>query len=170
MTLRTATIADIPACASVHLQTWQIAYRGIISDDYLDALTLDNFRARWERGMGNITRTSLVAEVEAGVVGFVVFGLPMEKENVLESTGEVYALYIHPNHARRGIGSALMEAALQSLTDAGYTQVILWTWEINHSACRFYEGCGFMRDGTEIISESYGAPLNEVRYSRTLPA
>jgi ribosomal protein S18 acetylase RimI-like enzyme len=167
--VRDVTPADVPACAALHLATWQVAFRGIVPDDRLDALTLEDFTGRWERGIAVSERVSLLAEVEgSGPVGFVVCGPPRQPESVAPGTGEVYALYVRPESAGGGVGRALMAKAQSRLIAAGFTAVYLWTWEENAPARAFYERIGFARDGTEVVSDRFGPPLKEVRYARSL--
>jgi len=71
----------------------------------------------------------LVAENEAGVVGFIA----MEGEWVEH-------LYIAPAHQGIGIGNALLKRA-KELRPEG---LMLWTFERNHRARGFYERRGFV--------------------------
>ncbi len=48
-------------------------------------------------------------------------------------------LYIHPDHQRRGIGSALL-AQVKAYAPEGFK---LWTFQQNEDAIRFYERHGF---------------------------
>jgi GNAT superfamily N-acetyltransferase len=68
-----------------------------------------------------------VAEVGGSVVGFAAVGA--------DTLGH---LYVHPDHAGRGIGSALLDKT-KELRPAGFT---LWTFPANEGACRFYERHG----------------------------
>ena len=47
--IREATAFDSTALARVHVASWRAAYRGIIDDDWLDALSVDAQAARWQR-------------------------------------------------------------------------------------------------------------------------
>ena len=70
----------------------------------------------------------LVAEADGAPVGFVA----MAHGNFVEH------LYIHPDHQRRGIGSALLERAKERMPD-GFR---LWTFQQNTAARSFYERHG----------------------------
>ena len=45
VSIRAAVGDDAPAIADVHVRAWQAAYRGIIEDEYLDGLSVDEQRA-----------------------------------------------------------------------------------------------------------------------------
>lgn len=47
--LRVATVEDANAVATVHVRSWQSAYRGLIPDAYLDALSVERRTAVWRR-------------------------------------------------------------------------------------------------------------------------
>jgi hypothetical protein len=62
-----------------------------------------------------------------------------------------------------------MAAALGRLGEAGFGQVILWVLDTNVRARRFYEAGGWHADGPVKQDDSFGIPLTEVRYRRSLP-
>ena len=66
----------------------------------------------------------------------------------LQSTkGELYALFVHPDHWGVGAGRALADAACADLRAAGCTTVNLWVLEANTRARRFYAKYGFEDTG-----------------------
>ena len=79
-----------------------------------------------------------------------------------ESGAEIVALHSLPESRGTGLGSAMLEEALQQIGDR---PVFLWAFMENTRARRFYEKHGFRWDGTERISQFDGAL--EVRYIRT---
>ena len=71
----------------------------------------------------------LVAEAEEGVIGFIAI-----------EGSFVEHLYIAPSHQGIGIGETLLDRA-KELRPEG---LMLWTFERNHRARRFYEKRGFV--------------------------
>jgi GNAT superfamily N-acetyltransferase len=63
------------------------------------------------------------------------------------TTGELYALYVHPDAWGRGYGDALHAAALDHLRAEGFSAAVLWVLEGNHRARRFYADRGWREDG-----------------------
>ena len=47
VTVRTARADDAEALATAHVRAWQAAYRGILPQDYLDAIDLDARVEQW---------------------------------------------------------------------------------------------------------------------------
>jgi ribosomal protein S18 acetylase RimI-like enzyme len=80
--------------------------------------------------------------------------------------GEVYAIYLAPSALGRGLGRALMDAALAELAAAGLATVVLWVLTANASARRFYERAGFRPDGAVRTLDFDGTPIEEIRCRR----
>ena len=106
ITVRTATIADADAITDAHVAAWQTAYRGIMPDRYLDDLANDR-ASRAARHRIYIARPDdprtfdLVAEYDGDVVGWLSGG-PSRDDDGSVSTGEVSAIYIHPDYWQGG--------------------------------------------------------------------
>src|SRR3954451_25008746 len=66
--IRRAVPSDAPALAAVHVRAWQAAYRGMMSDDLLDALDVGERERIWAGWLGQ-EHGALVVEDddEAGV-------------------------------------------------------------------------------------------------------
>lgn len=85
-----------------------------------------------------------VALVEDRVVGWCDI-LPFERPT--KSHGGVLGLGVLPGHRGCGIGSALLEAALEAAKISGLTRVELIVREHNTRAIALYERLGFVREG-----------------------
>ena len=149
MRIREATVADAEAIAGIHVRAWRSAYRGQLSDEYLDGLRmedrLEQHRLSLEEAPAEF-RTWVVEDASA-VVGFAVTG-PSEDADADRKTGEVYAIYVEPERVGRGVGHALFEHAVADLVDRGFSAATLWVLESNGQARRFYERAGWRFDGT----------------------
>jgi GNAT superfamily N-acetyltransferase len=110
--------------------------------------------------------TLLLAENDGELLGFTACGESRDPDSG-DDAGEVRTLFVAPGEWRRGVGSALMAAALDDLRARGYSEATVWSFADNERANRFYDACGFERDGAE-KSEEIWAHLTEVRYRRSL--
>ena len=84
-------------------------------------------------------RTSFLAWVDgepAGIVG--AFESPEH-----DATVELVAMWSAPEHRRRGVGRALVEAVVEAARAAGASRVVLWVMRGNDGARVFYESVGF---------------------------
>jgi ribosomal protein S18 acetylase RimI-like enzyme len=88
----------------------------------------------------------LVAEVDGEVAGYTTlaqhFGVPSHK-HVLEVNG----LAVDPRRQRRGVGKALVEAAVAEAHRRGARKLSLRVLEHNRAARLLYETCGFAVEG-----------------------
>lgn len=133
--IRHADTGDAAGIGKVHAESWRTTYRGIVPDRYLDAIDEDEWSERQRR---NLTEApddvvSLVAEVEGQIVGWAVGGPNREPD--LDYAGELYAIYLLPEHQRSGIG-------LRLTVDTGMGSMAVWVLAENHQARRFYETLG----------------------------
>ena len=138
---RMETASEMDGKAFVHYQSWQETYRGLLSDAYLDDMSLEKCRAIARRWPDRI----LVAKDGERVVGFV--GYDANRDPSMPGTGEIVAIYLLAEYQGQGIGYRLMHAAMEQMADDH--AVVLWVLKGNEVAIRFYQRYGFRFDGTE---------------------
>jgi len=170
MHVRTARPSDAAAMGALVVRAWQATYRGLMPDDYLDGLTVDDRADLWTRVLtGDLDppRAVFVAEDDDGrVVGFVAVGGEMD---VAEATrGEVYALNVDPDRWGRGVGLALLAAGCGYLHGFGFATAVLWVHPDNARACRFFRASGWRADGAERRVDALGVDVPVVRYHHSL--
>jgi ribosomal protein S18 acetylase RimI-like enzyme len=156
--------------ARVHTRSWQSAYRGILSDDYLDALRWETRFEMWSGRFSNPHPTSnnlfVAVNADGAVAGFATIGEVRDDDLISRKFFELYAIYIDPDSWGRGVGRSLLDVALTSVP-SGTPGVSLWVLEGNDRARRFYERQGFEYDGTSRTEHIGHMDLEEVRYIRT---
>ena len=130
--------------AYVHYHAWQQTYTGLIDQSYLDGMSVELSQKYALRSLQN-GYTMFVAKDGERVIGFASYG-PYRGDDLADA-GEVIAIYLLKEYYDRGIGRALMEAALDALK--GYSRVCVWALRDNARAIRFYQRCGFSPDGAE---------------------
>jgi GNAT superfamily N-acetyltransferase len=153
MEVRRVTREELRPAHEARIATWKVAYRGIVPDEILDALTLreedlTRFESRFDTGQGR----TFAAWDAGGVIGMAVAGACRDEDRAGQE--ELYALYVLPPHWGSGAAQALWEAALPFTS--------LWVLAENARARAFYERQGFVAESTKAID--LGVPLVEVRY------
>jgi GNAT superfamily N-acetyltransferase len=156
--VRQGTAEDGEAVARVQISTWQAAYAHVLSPERLQAIPVEPAAEQWRR------HPPIVAEADGQVVGFVSVG-PARDEY---ADGELYAIYVHPDHWSTGAGRALIAAGEMELRRLGHRRAVLWVLADNPRARRFYERAGWVTDGAERGIEIFGETVPEVRYAKTL--
>lgn len=163
--IREAVPKDARAIAEIHVRSWQAAYRGQLTDDYLDGLTVEDRLEQHRRSLEEPRAgwVTWVADDAGTVTGFAVTG-PSEDADASERTGELYAIYLDPDQIGTGLGRRLAEHALGDLRSHGFDTATLWVLETNERARRFYEAAGWVHDGT-VTSERVDCEMRPtVRY------
>lgn len=170
--LRDATPADAHALATVQVASWRAAYRGLMPDEVLAGLSVPELDRVWsDRFTARPPRTGVVlATVERRVVGFAAVGPPLVPADRADPTlGDLYALYLDPEHWGRGIGTPLHAAALDRLVAHGCTHAGLWVLDGNQRAQRFYHRTGWTDTGRIRIDRGpQDVELHERRLHRHL--
>jgi GNAT superfamily N-acetyltransferase len=156
--IRAGTPADAEAVGRLHVRTWQAAYPHVFPPERLAELSVERLTAQWRES------PPFVAEAEGTVVGFVSVGASRDSD----ANGELFAIYVDPDHWGTGVGRALIAAGEQRLRELGLTDVILWVLEDNPRARRFYEQAGWHADGTSRPITFRGIEVPEVRYRKRL--
>jgi GNAT superfamily N-acetyltransferase len=108
----------------------------------------------------------LVADAAGELAGFTACGASRDPD-APDRVGELQTLLVAAGRWRRGVGRALMAAALADLAERGYTEATVWSFAANERANSFYESEGFEPDGAKRTEETW-AHIPEVRYRRAL--
>ncbi|MFJ9819220.1 GNAT family N-acetyltransferase [Streptomyces sp. NPDC101151] len=163
--IRPMTLADCDRVSEIRIRGWQHAYRGLMPQPYLDALSVaqDAERRRTWFAQGNGAVVNLVAERDGEVVGWAAHG-PYRDGEVRTGDAELYAIYLDPAHAGSGVGRALLAESVEQCSP--YPRLFLWVLKENTRARRFYERAGFRPDGAEEPFDVDGVAVPEVRYVR----
>ncbi len=124
--LREANRDDIPAMRRIRAAVRENQLRSLVitETDYVPYLE--------EHGRG------WVVETQGEVVGFAIGSA---------SDGNIWALFVDPNHERRGYGRQLLQAVVSWLWSQGLNQLWLTT-EPNTRAHHFFEAAGWQCVGS----------------------
>jgi GNAT superfamily N-acetyltransferase len=170
-TLRDATEHDVVAIARLHADSWRSAYRGILSDEYLDSRAHSERAALWQARFSekaNKPFLAILAEAGAQLVGFACV-FPHDHPTFGSFLDN---LHVAPQNTRQGIGGQLLGAVAARLakerTPGG---LYLWVIEKNSRARRFYAKAGAIEVETVAMPMADGTHQPEVRcYWPILPA
>lgn len=92
-----------------------------------------------------------VAECEGQVVG-TVGALPVGEPTLRKEQVELFHLSVAWEHRGQGIAKALVRTVLQFARDQGYSEVVLSTSMLQHSALALYQRLGFRKTGQYYLS------------------
>ena len=187
LTIRPATPNDAQSIARIRVQGWRFAYQGLISQDYLDSLSVAEDTERMRGYLSQLPQNSLPsrsASVQGSsdgekrsfmlavrgdaVLGFCRFSAAPNKIDRAERAvpggtmnGRLHSLYIDPDSLGQSIGHTLMNHALSTFAAWGCERATLWVLEGNSRAISFYERQGWRCTGATKVDRSFGLCLVE---------
>lgn len=110
----------------------------------------------------------VVAEVDGSVAGFGHLVPPGEREDAdAAEPAEVVAVYVHGDHARRGVGTALLDHLEAAARERGAGALVL-TASLN--AVGFYERHGYERVREAVHETTGGVELDVLDMRKDLDA
>lgn len=149
---------SIEEVCRVYAESWRSAYRGIVPQEYLDNLDARRF-------MGFITedlpRIWLASDGEH-IVGSSSYSAARDKDK--PGWGEIVSIYLLPGYTRRGIGTGLLRASMDSLFKMNCKKIYCFALEDNYPARDFYVKNGFFQGADSREITIGGKRLLEIRY------
>ena len=158
MMLRKARPSDAERIAWIHVNGWRTAYAGMIPQEHLNGLSVSGRTLDWGKWLRREDFDAIVYVSGGEILGYAAYVEKLDR-------AELVGLYVHPEHKRKGIGSALMAQFETETAPANLRG--LWVLSQNHSAIEFYRSLGY-----EVSGETKGmtigdVSLEEVRMEKT---
>lgn len=168
MLLRPAEPADAMGVARVHVRVWQVAYRNLLPDGYLDGLKAEDRAQRYTFG-GTDPRqpmTTVAVDATGTIRGFATTCAARDED--LPGYGELAAIHVDPDWWGHGVGMALLASSRARLLDAGFERALLWLLIGNVRAEHFYAQDGWAPDGSRRTDTVWDIEVADQRYRRVL--
>ncbi len=158
-----ATPLRAQAIAEVHVASSIAAYREILPPAALAAFTVESRAEQWRMRLIDPKPgvCTFVALDGTGAVGGFANGGPARSDK-LQSDGELYAIYVHPEAQRKRLGTRLFAAVARALQKSGFGSLGVWVLALNPSR-GFYESLGGEAIAEDFVTRE-GAVLQEVGY------
>ena len=150
---------DEECLAYVQTESWKAAFREIVPAEILVECTafepaVAMYRRLLSEGFGNgyLLEPDGKAHCNASVL---MLGQKMHcmalwgayRGENHPDWAELICIHPLPENWRKGCGRAMMERVLADVKKAGYETLVLWVFEKNTRAIRFYESFGFVPSG-----------------------
>ncbi|MFC7847514.1 GNAT family N-acetyltransferase [Arthrobacter sp. NPDC057388] len=156
-TVRQAKAEEAEALAQLHLECWRETYAMLLSPDFMAGQDVEGRLVLWRHLLsGPHAARQYVAADGGRLVGFAG-SLP--PEDGVREQAELWGIYVLASHQGRGLGQALLDAAI------GKEAAALWVAEDNPRAQAFYRRNGFVFTGARDTIEDWEG-LPEVRMAR----
>lgn len=148
MKIRPAQKSDAASLAALSIEVWVGTYlrRGVNS--FFAEFALSEFTAaRFETLLEDGQDLLMVSENEDGIDGYI----RLAEDRIAPVDGlsdlEIVTFYVQPRHHGKGIGSALLDIAVEYLREKGRPSIWLTTNSENTPAIDFYLAKGFRQVG-----------------------
>jgi ribosomal protein S18 acetylase RimI-like enzyme len=162
--VRPARPRDVEDVVEIGLVSWREGFRGVVPRGLMPDEA--GLRARIRERVAERGPPIAVAELDGRVRGWITFG-PSRDAGAGPSIGEIWALNVHPDAWRRGLGRELVGYALDRLARDRFAEATLWTFRDTRRSRSFYESLGFEHDGATQLRQASGGAI-EVRYRMPL--
>jgi len=146
VTLRRASSADATAVARIHVESWNVAYRGIMPDDVIARTDLAYRTRFWAERIADREWPVFVIEEQGECVAFCQMIPSRDPDDDPKRVGHITSIHVLPQLRGKGHGRALMDHVLREFATRGFSALTLWVLEENRPARRFYERYGFRQD------------------------
>ena len=164
MTYRKVKSSDLNQIAVLHAKSWQVAYKGILSDAFLEKEVISDRLNVWMERFEKREKNRLIyVAVEKEVVkGFIcVYGNDDVKWGAL-----IDNLHVLPALKGQGIGKRLLQDTVKWVSEKySNPNFYLWVYEDNHAARGFYERMGGENVETQLYENPDGGASNVLRYA-----
>lgn len=143
--IRPGRAADAKGIARVYVEAWRSAYAGIIPNTVLVRMSEPIQTLQWSQQLSRRPEAEVVVVADLAGSGIIGFGSCGEtRHSQLPQAGEIYTLYIAPEHQERGVGRAVLLQLFAALLDRGQNSALVWVLAMN-PARFFYEAMGGRR-------------------------
>ncbi|WP_157984046.1 GNAT family N-acetyltransferase [Nesterenkonia muleiensis] len=151
--IRLALPDDAHAIAAFQTTAWNEAYESLIPEEHLDETATAQREYRWRDRLASGVREAAMALDGTEVVGVASWSSTGENPGL-----ELKTLYVRPSWKGTGLARRLMHFGIQDRS------ALLWVFEENVRARRFYEKHDFKPDGVRQIDPGTG--VWEIRLRR----
>lgn len=163
MKIRKAEISDAEAITKVHINTWQQAYKGIISEEVLAQKSyspekVEHWRNHIKKTISGGTAVYVSENEEGKVSGFAWGGI--SRDDNIPRHMELYAFYVRPEDQKKGHGQALFDAFKKYAAGKFY----LYTLDGNASAISFYQKMGGDAKKEHLKASHFAPNAKEICY------
>ena len=163
--IRLAVPGDAAEMAEVLMRSWEVAYKGIIPDEYIREKNAGRpEQYKWAVTAKNTD--SYIIRRDGKTVGIMRIAPPQD-DDTGDDFYELHYIYLHPDYYRQGIGTKAMAFAFDIARNLGKKYMVVWVFADNVNSVKFYEKCGFQADGKTAMRD-FGKMLTSIRMKRIL--
>lgn len=163
ITIRKATPGDEKVLAYIQTESWKAAFADILSPEELVRCTnIERAEQMYHNDLGREDCNMAIEFVENQPHCIAAWG--QNRCGLGDAVCELVCIHSLQENWGKGYGSAMMQYVLAQLQQFHYESVILWVFEANTRARRFYEKHGFsLTDQKKLVKG-----ISELMYMKRL--
>lgn len=162
MKIRRAEPEDAATVGQIHVESWNVAYRGLMPDAFIAQTDLAYRTQFWAKRIADREWPVFMIDDEGRSVAFCQMIPSPDPDDDPQRVGHITSLHVLPNLRGRGYGRTLLDLVRAEFKRRGFAELTLWVLTENHPARAFYERYGFTLDD---VTRTYPkTQVPEVRY------
>ena len=140
--IRRAVSGDESLLAFIQTESWKAAFKQIIPDELLEKCTdVERATAMYKRLLQEKKGNGYILSVDEKPHCIAWWDATREKN--MPGYAEIICIHSLKERWKQGYGSKMMDRMLSDIASAGYSKIMLWVFEENERARKFYEAKGF---------------------------
>lgn len=144
--IRRVMVGDEKRLAYIQTESWKEAFREIVPADILAKCTdigraTEMYKQLLEENKGN----GYILELEEKPHCMAWWDAARDRD--MDGFAELICIHSLKDNWRKGYGKMMMKKVLDDVKRAGYSKIMLWVFDNNIRAIRFYEAFGFAASG-----------------------
>lgn len=141
--MRRVKRGDAKALAYIQTESWRVAFAGILSSEELEKATnAAVVEERYRKILAENPPDGSLLSVDGRPHCMAFWGKC--RGEICPDSAELICIHSLQSNWGRGYGSVMMQHVLSEMKEAGYAEAVLWVFEDNLRARRFYEKHGFV--------------------------
>lgn len=138
-------LGDEEIFAYIQTESWKSAFKDILPPEELQRCTqIEKATAMYQKLFENQIGNGYLLRVNGTPHCIAWWDVTREKD--MPGYAELICIHSLQDKWRKGYGSKMMERVLDDIKVAGYKKVMLWVFEENIRARKFYEAKGFFTE------------------------
>ena len=161
--IRRAGNVDEGILAFIQTESWKAAFKKILSTELLMKYTnMEYATAMYKKLLEENKGNGYILSVDEKPHCIAWWDVTRDKN--MPGYAEIICIHSLKGNWGQGYGGKMMDKLLSDITSAGYSKVMLWVFENNERARKFYEAKGF--HATDKIQPAFES--SEICYELTL--
>lgn len=148
ITIEKGKLGDEDIFAYIQTESWKSAFKDILPPEELERCTkMEKATAMYQRLFENQIGNGYLLKIDGKP--HCIAWWDATRETDMPGYAELICIHSLQDNWGKGYGSIMMNQVLADVKQAGYNKVMLWVFEENVRARRFYEAKGFFKAGKQ---------------------